>query len=127
MGQTRRRVLLGEAVLATEKLVSIFETHTDIIIKDRHGTLYGHKLYLAAGASGLITDSHVENGNPGDSTLAVGVMQRHIEIYGQPPRQICFEGSFASRNNLDQIKEIKVRDVVFSKSNGMGEALSSRA
>jgi IS5 family transposase len=119
VGQTRRRVLLGETVPATEKLVSIFETHTDIIIKDRRDTLYGHKLCLAAGASGLITDCHVENGNPADSTLAVGMMQRHIEIYGQPPRQVCFDGGFASRNNLDQIKELKVRDVVFSKSKGI--------
>jgi IS5 family transposase len=119
VGQTRRRVLLGEPVPATEKLVSIFETHTDIIIKDRRDTLYGHKLCLAAGASGLITDCHVENGNPADSTLAVGMMQRHIEIYGQPPRQVCFDGGFASRNNLDQIKDLKVRDVVFAKSKGI--------
>jgi IS5 family transposase len=117
--QTRRRVLLGETVPATEKLVSIFETHTDIIIKDRRDTLYGHKLCLAAGASGLITDCHVERGNPADSTLAVGMMQRHIEIYGQPPRQVCFDGGFASRDNLDQIKELKVRDVVFAKSKGL--------
>ncbi|HWU86823.1 MAG TPA: transposase, partial [Kofleriaceae bacterium] len=67
--QTRRRVLLGETVPATEKLVSIFETHTDIIIKDRRETLYGHKLCLATGVSGLITDCQVENGNPADSTL----------------------------------------------------------
>jgi IS5 family transposase len=117
--QTRRRVLLGETVPATEKLVSIFETHTDIIIKDRRDTLYGHKLCLAAGASGLITDCHVEKGNPADSTLAVGMIQRHIEIYGQPPRQTCFDGGFASRDNLDQIKQLKVRDVVFAKSKGI--------
>lgn len=117
--QTQRRVLLGETVPATEKLVSIFETHTDIIIKDRRATLYGHKLCLAAGASGLITDCHVEKGNPADSTLAVGMIERHIAIYGQPPRQVCFDGGFASRDNLDQIKKLKVRDVVFAKSKGI--------
>jgi transposase, IS5 family len=117
--QTRRRVVLGETVPATEKLVSIFETHTDIIIKDRRDTLYGHKLCLAAGASGLITDCHVEKGNPADSTLAVGMIQRHKEIYGQAPRQACFDGGFASRDNLDQIKELEVRDVVFAKSRGI--------
>jgi IS5 family transposase len=119
VAQTRRRVVQGETVPAPEKLVSIFETHTDIIIKDRRDTLYGHKVCLATGASGLITDCHVEDGNPADSTLAVGMVQRHIEIYGHPPRQVCFDGGFASRANLDQIKELKVRDVVFAKSKGI--------
>lgn len=119
MDQTRRRVLLGETVPATEKLVSIFETHTDIIIKDRRDTLYGHKLCLAAGASGLITDCHVEKGNPADSTLAIGMIERHMKVYGQPPRQACFDGGFASRANLDEIKKLGVRDVVFAKSKGI--------
>ena len=117
--QTQRRVVRGETVPATEKLVSIFEPHTDIIIKDRRDTLYGHKLCLAAGASGLITDCHVEAGNPADSTLAVGMIQRHKEIYGQAPRQACFDGGFASRDNLEKIKELEVRDVVFAKSRGI--------
>lgn len=104
---------------ATEKLVSIFETHTDIIIKDRRDTLCGHKICLAAGASGLVTDCHVEKGNPADSTLATGMIERHVKVYGQPPRQACFDGGFASRTNLDDIKGLGVRDVVFTKSKGI--------
>jgi len=117
--QTRRRVLLGETVPATEKLVSIFETHTDIIIKDRRETLYGHKLCLATGVSGLITDCQVENGNPADSTLAVEMIQRHIEIYGRSPHQACFDGGFTSRDNLIKLKELNVHDVVFAKAKGI--------
>jgi IS5 family transposase len=119
LDQTRRRVLLGETVPATEKLFSIFETHTDIIIKDRRDSLYGHKLCLAAGASGLITDCHVETGNPADSTLATGMIERHMKVYGEPPQQVCFDGGFASRENLDDIKKIGVLDVVFTKSKGI--------
>ena len=33
ISQTERRVLAGEAVPAGEKLVSLFETHADIIVK----------------------------------------------------------------------------------------------
>jgi IS5 family transposase len=36
ISQTYRRVLKGEKVSAAEKIVSIFEHHTDIIVKDRH-------------------------------------------------------------------------------------------
>ena len=38
VSQTRRRVLNEESVAADEKLVSIFEPHTDIIRKDRRDT-----------------------------------------------------------------------------------------
>ncbi len=86
VAQTHRRVVLGETVPANEKLVSIFEPHTDIIIKDRRDTLYGHKLCLTTGASGLITDCHAEKGNPADSTLAVRMVERHMERYGHAPK-----------------------------------------
>jgi IS5 family transposase len=115
MTQTHRRVMLGETVPASEKLVSIFETHTDIIVKDRRDTLYGHKLCLATGASGLITDCHVEKGNPADSTLAVGMFERHMERYGCAPKQVCFDGAFASRANFDEIKRLEADVVVFTK------------
>ena len=52
--QTERRVLRNERVPSSEKIVSIFETHTDIIVKDRRETLYGHKLFITAGVSGLV-------------------------------------------------------------------------
>jgi IS5 family transposase len=117
--QTHRRVVLGETVPSSEKLVSIFETHTDIIVKDRRDTLYGHKLCLATGASGLITDCHVEKGNPADSTLAVGMVERHMERYGRAPQQACFDGAFSSRANFEEIKRLEVGDVVFTKGKGI--------
>jgi transposase, IS5 family len=46
VSQTERRVLGGESVPAQEKIVSIFEPHTDIIRKDRRNTYYGHKVEL---------------------------------------------------------------------------------
>lgn len=113
--QAHRRVVLGETVPSSEKLVSIFETHTDIIVKDRRDTLYGHKLCLATGASGLITDCHVEKGNPADSTLAVGMVERHMERYGHAPQQVCFDGAFSSRANFDEIKRLEAGAVVFTK------------
>lgn len=120
--QTHRRIVLGETVPASEKLVSIFETHTDIIVKDRRDTLYGHKLCLTTGASGLITDCHVEKGNPADSTLAIGMVERHMERYGRAPQQAVFDGAFASRANFDEIKRLEVGDVVFTKGKSISVA-----
>lgn len=117
--QTERRVLRGEHVPAQEKVVSIFEPHTDIIIKKRRETEFGHKLCLTTGASSLVLDCVIEDGNPADSTLAVSMVERQREIYGQPPRQVAFDGGFASRANLDAIKAMDVKDVMFSKGRGL--------
>jgi len=119
MDQTRRRVLDGESVPANEKLVSIFETHTDIIVKDRRETLFGHKLCLTGGASGLVLDCVVEDGNPADSTLAVRMVERQQQLYGRAPRQISFDGGFASKANLADIKQLGVQDVCFSKGRSL--------
>jgi IS5 family transposase len=119
LDQTRRRVFNAEAVPALEKIVSIFEPHTDIICKDRRETLYGHKVFLTAGASGLIVDCVVERGNPTDSTKAVKLAERAVKLLGTAPEQIVFDGGFSSRDNLGEIKSLGIRDVAFSKAPGI--------
>jgi IS5 family transposase len=85
--QTERRVFRGEAVPAADKVVSLFEPHADIIIKGGRDVAYGHKLNLTTGKSGLILDLVVEDGNPADSERLVPMLERHIAIYGKPPRR----------------------------------------
>jgi IS5 family transposase len=117
--QARRRVLRGETVPAVEKVVSLFEPHTDIIRKDARDTLYGHKISLAAGSSSLVLDCQILEGNPTDSSLAVGATKRLIEILDRPPRQMAFDGGFSSKDNLRRIKRLGVEDAVFAKGRGL--------
>jgi IS5 family transposase len=119
VNQTERRVLRGESVPASDKIVSIFETHTDIIVKDRRETLYGHKVCLTTGASGLVLDLVVEKGNPADSTLASKMISRVATVLGLIPKQVSFDGGFSSKANVADIKKMGVEDVVFSKHVGL--------
>ncbi|MCP4445927.1 MAG: transposase, partial [Myxococcales bacterium] len=120
LNQTRRRVIDGVSVPVADKVVSIFEPHTDIIIKDRREILYGHKICLTTGASGLVLDCVIESGNPSDATLAVAMVEHQIDLYGRPPQKVCFDGGFSSRKNLEDIKNLDIEDVAFSKSPGIG-------
>jgi IS5 family transposase len=117
--QAERRVLKGETVSAGEKVVSVFEPHTDIIVKDGRETLYGHKVFLTGGASGLVLDCVIRDGNPADSTLCTSMLARQKEIYGRPPRQAALDGGFASKENLREAKDLGVEDVCFSKKRGL--------
>jgi IS5 family transposase len=119
LSQTERRVLRGESVPATEKIVSIFQPHTDLIIKDNRETEYGHKICLTTGASSLVTDIIVEKGNPADSTLAAKMIKRQKDIFGKAPKQASFDGGFATRANLAEIKALGVTDTVFHKRRGI--------
>ena len=47
------------------------------------------------------------------------MVDRQIEIYGQPPRQVAFDGGFASKENLQSIKNKGVEDVMFCKRRGL--------
>ncbi len=118
--QTRRRVLEGESVPAAEKIVSIFEEHTDIIRKDRRDTYYGHKICLTGGASNLILDCVVLEGNPADSELPEMMLNRQNEIYGRYPLKTAFDGGFSSQENLKKAKAKKgLKDVCFAKGRGL--------
>lgn len=117
--QTERRVLAGESVPSEQKIVSIFEDHTDIIVKDRRDTLYGHKIFLAAGESGLITDCVIAQGNPADATMAIPILRRQKRILGRVPEQAALDGGFASKDNLAAGKALGIRDLAFSKKRGL--------
>lgn len=117
--QTRRRVIDGEKVPASEKIVSFFECHSDIIEKGNRETVYGHKVFLTGGESGLILDCVIEQGNPADSSMFLPLMERQKNIYGCSPRQVAADGGFASRENLLAGKEMGVQDIAFAKRKGI--------
>jgi len=119
INQTEARVFRGESVPASEKVVSIFEPHTDIIVKDRRDTYYGHKVCLCVGASQLITDCLVTTGNPADATLTVEMIERQKDIYGRYPLKAAFDGGFTSKDNLKAVKGLGVKDVCFAKRRGL--------
>jgi IS5 family transposase len=119
MDQTARRVLHGEQVPSGEKVVSLFEPHTDIIKKDRRETFYGHKICLSVGRSNLVTDCVVLDGNPADSTLVEEMLNRHDQIYGRYPLKVALDGGFASKKNLRFAKSNHVKDVCFAKKRGL--------
>lgn len=121
LDQTIRRVIHGEQVPATEKVVSLFEPHTDIIKKVRRETFYGHKVCLSGGRSNLISDCLIVEGNPADSTLTVEMLDRHDQIYGRYPLKASLDSGFASKANLEAAKSRGIKDVCFAKKRGLKE------
>ena len=99
--QCERRVLNEEKVPASEKIVSIFEEHTDIIKRGKSGspTEFGHKVLVASGKSGIITQYKSFRGNPCDGDMVSDILEEHKRQYGQAPRALAGDRRFFSADN----------------------------
>jgi IS5 family transposase len=110
-----RRIVLKENVPSNEKVFSIFEPHTDIIVKGGREVVFGHKATITTGKSGIITDVIVHDGNPADSTIVPDVLKRHKEFFAEPPESMVFDGCYYSQANRDLLEDAGVKQVCFSK------------
>jgi len=115
--QCERRVLKGEKVPASDKIVSIFEDHTDIIRrgKSQSPTEFGHKVLIATAKSGLITQYKVFRGNPDDAHMIPDILSNHQNQYGQPPQSLCGDRRFFSSDNEKEAYKTGVEKVSICK------------
>jgi IS5 family transposase len=116
--QTQRRVFKGESVPADEKVVSLFEFHTDIIEKGGRETVFGHKVCVSVGKGNLVLDAIVERGNPADTEFFPEALDRHRHFYGRAPETVAADGGFASQYNARYAKAQGAEHVSFTKRVG---------
>lgn len=112
---TYRKQIEGESVPNEDKLFSIYEYHTDIILKGSREPLFGHKVNLAAGKSNLILDCKVLKGNPSDKNLYQDAMNSIIDNYRIIPRDSTTDGGYATIKNQKYAQEVGIKNIVFNK------------
>src|SRR5580700_9763419 len=119
--QSRRRVLNGEQVPTAEKLYSIFEPHTDLIKRGKVQTPieFGHKVFLAESARGLITQYEVLDRNPVDEQHVVISLERHRQTFGDVPELYGSDRGFFSEKNVMLCKQEGVKVVCIPQRGGI--------
>ena len=124
VNQATRRVFYGEKVPAAEKIVSIFEPHSDIIRRNkaRKPTEYGHKVWLNEVDGGVVTHWEVLEGNPGDEQQWLPSLERHIECFGRPPHQMSADRGVHSSENERMAQARGVRRVILPQPGRKSEA-----
>lgn len=112
---TFRKEIKGEKVPNDQKLFSIYERHTDIIVKGSREVQFGHKINLSTGKSNLILTCEVVKGNPSDSSLYQPTLEKVISVYDVIPRDSVTDGGYASLANMNYAKSQGIVNVVFNK------------
>lgn len=116
---TYRREILDEQVPVSEKIFSIFEPHTDCIVKGSRDILFGHKINLTGGKSNLIFDCILRQGNPADSSYYSETLDNLSINFEVIPRDVATDGGYASTANLLDAKKRGIINIVFNKVRGV--------
>jgi transposase, IS5 family len=115
--QTVRRVLGGEKVSASDKLVSLFEPETAIISKGKpaHPTEFGRLVWLDEVEGGIISGYRILDGNPADSEQLRPSLDQHIESFDHPPDILAADRGLYSEDNERYAHKRGVKRVVIPK------------
>jgi IS5 family transposase len=103
---------------------SIFEDHTHLIKrgKQRRPVEFGHKVFLAESAQGLITDYQILDGNPADTTQVQASLDRHQQIFQCAPELYAGDRGFYSADNVDACQQAGVSQVCIPQRGGQKTA-----
>src|SRR5262247_3523438 len=120
INQARRRILDGEQLANAEKIYSIFEPHTDLIMRGKVRTPleFGHKVFLAESAKGLITQYKVLKGNPSDADHVAPSLKRHLKAFGHAPQLYGADRGFFSEQNVASCARSGVSTVCIPQRGG---------
>ena len=125
IAQTRQRVLERKSVPAAEKVVSLFEPQTDIIVRGKAApkeTEFGHKMWYAEVDGGLITEWRVLTGNPPDEQQVIPSVRHHRRLFGRAPREVSGDRGLHSPKNERLVCRLGVRRVSLPKPGGKSKS-----
>jgi len=105
----------GKKVENKDKIFSIYEQHTDIIVKGLRECLFGHKVNISSGKSNLILDCDVEQGNPSDVNLFLKPLVNIKDTYQRQINSIAHDGGYASLDNQASAQKLEIKNIVFTK------------
>jgi len=110
--QTRERVLRGNTK-AEGKLLSLFETHTEVIRKGKahKPNEFGKLVLIQEAENQIITHYQVCEQRPADSTLLEGCLEQHVEQFGRVPERMAADPGFFSAANESKAEQSGVSRV----------------
>jgi IS5 family transposase len=116
LDQTRARLLGGDTHVA-DKVLSVFEPHTEAIRKGKIAkpTEFGKLVTIQEAEHQIITAYEVHPTRPADMTLWIPALDRHVAMFGRAPDIAAGDRGFASAKNEDAAVTRGVRRVILPR------------
>ncbi len=116
--------VLGGNTHVKNRLVSLFDPDARPIVKGnlRRPVEFGYKVSVTDEDLGFVTDYEVTEGNPGDTTLLVGAVERHKGRVGKAPKEVATDAGMAGAANEKALKDMGVEHCSLPKVGKKTEA-----
>ena len=110
--QTQARVF-GGITQFSDKLLSLFEAHTEIIRKEKAAkpNEFGNLVKLQEAENQIITHYEVFDKRPSDRHLLLPAVETHRRQFGRVPRWVAADAGFYSRANEQGAQALRVKYV----------------
>jgi IS5 family transposase len=115
---TNDKEILGKQVPNDDKIFSIYELHTDIIVKGRRDSKFGHNVDLGTGKSNLILTCAIHGERVSDAEQFASTVGKLKSDYEKTPDSIVTDGGYASKANQKRALDAGITNVVFNKITG---------
>jgi Transposase domain (DUF772)/Transposase DDE domain len=117
LAQTRARLVGGDTHVR-DKVLSIFEPHTEAIRQGKIAkpTEFGKLVTIQEAEHQIVTGDDVHAVRPADMTRWTPALDRHIAIFGRAPDLAAADRGFGSAKNEDAALARGVRRVVLPRS-----------
>jgi transposase, IS5 family len=121
--QTATRIFTGNTK-AQDKIVSLFEPHTEIIRKGKASkpTEFGKLVKIQEAENQIITEYQVYEERPNDSDLLVEAVEKHEKCFGRTPAMVAADAGFYSSANEKKLEEMGVQRMSVPNRNTRSEA-----
>jgi transposase, IS5 family len=121
--QATRRVLRGEHLRATEKLLSLFEEHTQIITRQKMGKPreFGRKVLLDEVDGGIISRYEILSETSSERSQLPESLGTHQQRFGRAPFLLAGDRGLYSAENEQTARQAGVERVVLPKSGKLSE------
>ena len=117
VAQARKRVLEEQEVPNAEKIFSIFEPHTELLIRGKAGKQIelGHMVELRQIEGGLITYYKTHERRPAEPPLMTRAVVEHKEFFGLVPERCAGDKGFFSAAMVTALQALGVKQVCVPK------------
>jgi IS5 family transposase len=107
--QTKARIFGGQTN-SPEKIVSLFEPHTEIIRKGKAGkpNEFGKLVQVQEAENQIITNYEVYEERVADQRLLIPAVETHQRKLGRVPRLVAADAGYYSRANEEAVQEMGV-------------------